>query len=384
MNRRTFIAAASAAVAFSTQRAFGQIETNKLSGTTFVSDLTGATIDLGNTGFEFLAQFLDSEVGDEMVSFRNDTHHVSVRFVPAGTDAEVYLDNRFTAIDEQSEVAEVLGRDVMDDGGWMALSSLSLENINHAFYLEFQLGAFPGYDLEVSMNAEPDVFHDGFDLVEDVLLEGMEPFLFIQDSNILSLDFPVLAAAGSSRSSRASGDSQSGRSSRGRRSTSGQTETPAAGDDDVIEAVRAHQAQFHGELDDLDAILDRITNSPDLEAEAIEIFGELGSLATVWEAYPTDADALVFPASLADLETTYRDWATVIGEMGNALGSWSRGLGELDAFIDALDTAFTADDALEAVLDGLEGSKIRPGHVDLRGLKHRVVVASAALGTRGV
>src|SRR5690554_2691539 len=96
MNRRTFITAG-AALALSTQSAFGKL-VEQLSGSTAVSYLTDAEVDLGRTGFMFHSCFLDPQGDSEIMAFSNETCDASVRFIPSGTDPEVYIEERIVGI----------------------------------------------------------------------------------------------------------------------------------------------------------------------------------------------------------------------------------------------------------------------------------------------
>lgn len=363
MNRRTFITAGIAAFAFSSQRAFAQIDVNMLSGTRFTSELTGAEIDLGRSGLELMAQMFNDENGDELITFGRDTILGSVRFVPTGTDAQSYLDKRFAAIDDQSQLVELLGTGVMDDGGWLALSTLSSEDTNYAMYLEFQLQAFPGYDLEVFMSTDPESFHEGLELIQAVLVEGMEPFLFTQESDVANLAFPIVAASvPSSRTGRTSNSSRSGSGSRttGSNISGGSNTSSADADPDtVIEAVRSHQAQFMDELDTFYGVVDALIDEDSTSESELTLFTDLMDLMFAWIMYPDEASALVFPPELSSLESAYFEWSDSVGEMGATMSAWMLGDGEIDAFMDAIEVGVQLNSVLSAELRTL-GIVIRP------------------------
>lgn len=378
MNRRTFISAGVAVFALSTRSVSGEINANLISGTRATSELTGAEIDLGRTGFEFVSQMFNDQTGDELVSFRNDTAHASVRFVPSGTDTQAYLEKRFAEIDEQAQAVEMLGTEVLDDGGWMALSTLSSESLNYAIYLEFQLGAFPGYDLEVFLNTAPEAFQDELELVQGVLVEGMEPFLFTEESDVQNLTFPIVAASGtSSRSGRGSSRSGSGTTSLSESASSGQSNALGMEDDPaiVIEAVSDHQQQFMGELDRFYELVDMAATEDPSVVDQSEWLDGLLTLMFSWIGYPEAATDLSFPSDLATLESTYIEWAAAIGEMGVTMSAWILGDGDIDPFLDAIDVAAQVNTVLSAELRTL-GVVINPLW---RGFTHTVEAQLRAL-----
>lgn len=352
MNRRTFITAG-AALALSTQSAFGKL-VEQLSGSTAVSYLTDAEVDLGRTGFMFHSRFLDPQGDSEIMAFSNETCDASVRFIPSGTDPEAYIEERIAGISGQMENDEVVGFDVFDDGGWMAMSVLDSNGIDRGVYLEVQLNAFADYDLEVYLVADHDSLPDDLDLMQQVLLEGMEPFLFTEESEMPELIFSSTANSGSSRTGRSSSSRQSQTTTGNSRSTdstnSGTSATADLDADEVVEVVRQHQSQFMGEVDRFYEIVEMLGDETSSDAEEVGWFDELLNMMFSWTEYPVTASDLTFPPELAGLKSTYVEWSDGVGAMGVTMGEWMLGEGDIDTFLDAVDVAMQLNSVLSAEL----------------------------------
>lgn len=356
MNRRSFIIAGTTALALSTQRVFGQVLIQDISGTSTTSELTGAQVDLGRTGFEFFDRYLDEENDVEIIGFSNATGSGSVRFMPAGSDPENYIEERIEAISEQMRAIEVVGTETFVDGGWMAMSILDSKETHRGVYMEVQLDAFTGYDVEVYFASDNETFADNFDLMQQVVFEGMEPFLFVDDSQVQTLTFPVVSASTSSRVGRGSSALDSGAANSKNTAAGSEDADP----DDVVEAVRDHQAQFNDELDRFYEIIETLAEEGATSENEALLFADLMDLMFSWSGYPGAAGELAFPSSLSSLEAAYFEWADSVGETGYTMSAWMLGEGEIDAFFDALDAAVQLNSALSAELRTL-GVVIKPG-----------------------
>lgn len=363
MNRRTFLAAAAASLAFSS-RHVGAQQMAQLSGVTAVSELTGAEVDLGRTGFAFYGRLLDTRNDTETLGFSSETSDGAVRFIPAGTDAEAYLNDLVDPVAAQMETSELVGMDIFDDGGWMAMTVETTEGKSRGMYREVQLNAFPGYDLEVSLFSDEDAFEADFDLMQQVQLEGFEPFLFTQESEMPAMIFSTTTSSSSAGTGRNSGTTQSGTSTT---NTRGSESTSAGGPgeldtDGVIQAVREHQTQFNGELDRFYEIVEMIGSETATDEDEADWFDELLTFMFSWSGYPEAASALTFPAELSSLESTYFEWSDAVGLMGTTMTEWIMGEGDIDTFFDAIEVAVQLNSALSAELRTL-GVVIKPvGH----------------------
>lgn len=380
MNRRTFIAAGAAALAFSSKLVNAQLM-GQLSGVIAVSELTGAEMDLGSTGFTFYSRLLDTKNDSETLGFSSETCDAAVRFIPAGTDPGTYLEDRVDPIAAQMESSELVGMDAFDDGGWMAMTTQTTAGVSRGMYVEIQLNAFPGYDLEVFFSADEETLEDDFELMQQVQLEGFEPFLFTQESQMPEMIFSSAASSGTRTRGQNSGSTQEDNG--GSRSSSS-TDTRDLDADGVVEAVRDHQAQFNGELDRFYEIVEMLGDEEASVVDEAGWFDELINMMFSWSGYPETASEMVFPSELSSLESTYIEWSDGVGEMGMTMGAWMLGEGEIDPFLDAIDVAVQLNSALSAELRTLgviikpveQGFK-RPGNFPRRSLNtyvsmHRV------------
>lgn len=377
MNRRSFITAGTAVLALSSHRAFGQV-INQLSGVNATSELTGAVIDLGKTGFAFHSRYVDSRADVEIMAFSNETCDGAVRFIPNGTDPELFLADRADGIAAQMESSAIVGSDEFDDGGWIALAITDDESIKRGAYLEVQLNAFDGYDLEVFFVSDLETLDDNFDRIQQVHVEGLEPFLFTQESGMPAITFVEGSTSTSGRSGRSTRSSSSqaddteDTNTRGSETSAnqGSGRTASGGDPETaIEAVRDHQSQFNDDLDRFYEIVEMLADET-TETEDDGWFDEMLAFMYSWKDYPSIASDLAFPSELSALETAYVDWADGVGQMGISMEEWLFEDAGIDPFLDAIDVAVQLNNALSAELRAL-GVVIRPGEQGMFSLTHR-------------
>lgn len=357
VSRRAFLAGSIVTLAVSATRVGAQ-DISEISGTTVTSELTGATIDLGRSGFEFILTSVNDATGEEGFDFSNDVAIGRVGFVPEGAIPAEYLNTKLEDIDSANAESILHGYDSLDDGAWMAIAALSEEGVSNGIYMEYQVGAFDGYDLFVYLNSPPESFPDDFAAFQQIDLAGGPPALFLEESGIESLEFPVLVSSttGTSNRSRStrrtrgeSGDNDetnSRRSSRGQQTGSGDT-------NDYVEAVTAHKEQFRESLDEFFELANLTISETASDEETNEAFAAISELAMEWLNYPAVASELTAPSDLASLDDVYRDWADEIGALGSNWMDALVGVGDFDQFFAQLEVVEESDGLLAAELEAL-------------------------------
>lgn len=339
MNRRSFVslgvavvAPFSVAVPVSAQRA-----------PILESMLTGATLDFSDTNYEFVDHTATTSTDGGTTERFELTSELStlivqlISWVPQPKVTDLHLqavDSMATTYGEDN--VEHNGLHELEDGAWMSFRIAAPRKPVEVWYSEFQNEAFPDVNLFIEINMLESDAEAALAEAQRVLIAGMPPFLFFEESGADS-DLFVTATA------------DTGRSSRGTRSSSETTSTStvAMTEEEVVQAVRDHQAQFHDELATFDA---QVQAGLEDDADSAEWFTVMLDLMFSWSTYPTPASELIFPDSLSTLASDYTEWADGIGDMGAKMGQWMTGSGEIDAFIDAMDIVIELDRALSANL----------------------------------
>ena len=362
MNRRKFVWATSASIALMSHRALAQRSSRNSSTTVLTSELTGGEVDVSGTSLEMVNQHIDTADGSEHFHFAmEDGGQFDIIMWPQATaDAADFVQsqiNMFLAINPDSEI---LAEDEFEDGGWVAF------NVNNVGYYEYQLNAYPGHDLVILFNAPAETFETIFEQAQAVHIDGFPPFLFAEESAILSVAATqVTTNSTSSRSSRgsATGEATNSRSSRSSRGTSETTtETPetrssrsssrsgSSAAADPVTLVREHRDTFLDSYDEFYTLLQSAADETTPEDDVDQAFVEMVSIAKEWQGYPEDAALVIWESGTAELETAYLDWADLVGELGYTFEDFYNRLASVDDFLGVYDAWVVADDELLAIL----------------------------------
>lgn len=342
MNRRTFFLGASAGLAPIGNQAFAQRRGQ--SSTTLTSELTGGEVDLGNSGLEVINHHIDNADGSEHIHFAVEGGQFDLIFWPhTSGDATDFVANAAAMFPAVMPDTEELGADTYEDGGWIALDAGVLA------YYEYQLGAYGDHDLIVTLAAPLDTFEQVYEQAQAIQLDGMPPFLFSEESGIVALAAERASAASSTTTSRTSrGSSTAATNSRSSRSSTSQ-----ASSEDPVEAVLEHRATFITSYDAFFEQLELAADETATDREVEDAFAALVNFAFEWQGYPDQAAEVTFTPDLADLESTYLDWADAIGEMGFVFEEFYMGTATVDDYLAVHDEWTVIDDDLLAILDGL-------------------------------
>lgn len=333
------------------------------------STMTGSVIELIDDAWNFELGFGGMEEGDgylrELYLMDSDTAALEVEFVQTDLTPEGYLElvqERYQTNWHQFELAD---SGATDDGLWFAASATTTA-VPVSMYCELQVGAFEQADLMITLLSEPPLFAESVSSAQEgVLIGDLEPFIMIEPSDVMSLEFPVLAIAvatettrRTTRSSRTVGgteEAQDDRSSSRRSNRRGESQptSTATTDGDFVEVVRAHRDEFLVTFNAFNTAMSTFFAETSTEEEQAESFEAIAPLAEVWTTYPQQASQATAPAEFAELEALYLDWADEIGALGT---SWLDFLGRtatVEEFFAQLDIVDEIDLELGAALDAL-------------------------------
>lgn len=296
------------------------------------SSLTGSTIELVSDEWSFSLGFGGQDKGDdflrELYIMENASSQLEVEFVQTELTPEQYLEARLDDFLLWYPEMEIAGSGAEADGIWFA-ASLADEGSALSVYCEYQAGAYEEADLVLTLKSAPDDFQANLPSAQaGVLVGDLAPFMMIEPSNVMALEFPVVAVAvatettgRTTRSSRRAGGTDepeptetSRRSNR--RGQNQQDEPTAAADGDFVEVVRTHRDDFLGTLDAFNTALGVFIADDSTEEEQAEAFEAIAPLAEEWTTYPQRAGQTSAPAEFAELGALYSDWADEISSLG--------------------------------------------------------------------
>ena len=332
---------------------------------TIESTLTGSIIEIIDDDWEFSLGFGGQDLGDEYLRelyiLNNDSSVMEIEFVQTGLTPEEYLalaQDRFLMSWPELEVVD---SGVTGDGPWFAVAMAGLEGAR-SVYCEYQPGAYEEADLMVTLMSEPSAFQANLPSAQQGILIGdLEPFMMIEPSEVLALEFPVLAVAAAteasgrtSRTSRANRGSEddSATTRRSNRRQQNQSTTTAR-DGDFVGEVRAHREEFLETLSEFQTALMVFANENAPDEDLADAFGTIDAIASVWLTYPDRVAGLTVPPEFADLGALYREWADEIGALGEEWAAFIGQTGSVDDFFAQLDVVDEIDRDLEVALDAL-------------------------------
>lgn len=301
------------------------------------SSLTGSIIELLDDDWSFSLGFGGQDSGDgylrELYNLQNASSRLEVEFVQTDLTSEEYLELKLDGLLASFPEIEIADNGILDDGVWFA-ASMATQDSARSVYCEYQSGAYEQADLVLTLFSEPDDFQTNLPSAQEGILIGdLEPFMMIEPSNVMALEFPVIAVAvatettgRTTRSSRTVGstDEPEETPSSRRSNRRGQNESTTTTDEDFVEIVRTHRQEFLATFDAFNAALSTFFAENATEAEQAESFEAIAPLAEVWTTYPQQASQVSAPAEFAELGTLYSDWANEIGALGT---SWLDFLG---------------------------------------------------------
>lgn len=381
MNRRNFIVTASVSLALASSQVAAQRTT---SSEVLESELTGGKVDFSQTALTFVQQHIDDADGSEHFHFttelgsRFDIYFWPVASGPSGAFVDANVEIAFDILG-----GETLGSETYDDGGWVAIHTGFLQ------YHEHQMGAYPGHDLVTFIWNENDEFDYIFAEAQKILVDGMAPMLFTEDSDILAIsaEHPPASAttqtASTTRTSRGSSsttESTSTRSTRNASTADEDSDDPSASTGgEAVAQVAKHQSDFHTSYSEVSPYLKIWASETAMKEEKDDAFFQLLNISAEWQNATAYAKDVVFSTQEAELESIYLDWATAQREMGFAFEGALLGSNDVDTYVVAEDAFFVIDDQLTGSLSALQGFRITPRLVSFTRTLGRQLEASRAL-----
>lgn len=354
MNRRSFFLGASAGLALIGNQASAQRRGQ--SSSILTSELTGGEVDVAGTELEVVNQHIDDADGSEHIHFAVEGGQFDLVFWPhTSGDAADFVANAAGMFSTVMPDTEEIGSDSYDDGGWIAFDAGVIG------YYEYQLGAYGDHDLIVTLAAPHDAFEQVLEQAQAILLDGMPPFLFTEESGIqeIAAERASAASSTSSRTNRnTSNEGNNSRSSRSSTSEGNESETSSRSSSttnapDPVDVVRSHRQTF---LASYEAFYEQLQIAADDQAtdrEQEDAFAATVNHAFEWQGYPDQAAEVSFISTLADLEAVYLDWADAVGEMGFEYEKFFLGTATVDDFLAVHDAWTVLDDELLATLNSL-------------------------------
>lgn len=361
MNRRNFLIAVSASVGLFGQRAFAQ--NGEENADVFISELTGAEIDFSKSSLEMAKHRIDADEGRENVFCALNRGVVRFVFTPQSPgNAKDFVDKSVSELDFLDGV-KLLNKDDFEDGGWRVFTAS-----NDKFgYFEYQLNAFQGYDLVVQYNTEVDEFLNILDEIQAIKIDGFEPFLFLEDSNLIDQfnswrgeSAPAAAATTSRRrrgSSSSATESQSSTSDSDEGKDSGSPATNTRDDASAtVQAVTDHRDAFIDSYETFIAQIGIVADDASTEDESSNALMLAMNEAFKWQVYPDDAAKVSFAPGLEGLQSLYLEWADAVSQVGFAAENVLLKGSPYEEFESAFKDAVTATQALNTELDALTRS----------------------------
>lgn len=337
MNRREFSIASLATV---TLGGFQSVSAQLAAGSDdYVSEFTGATFTWDASKW-FLNGSGVTDKGWERFNLMHALGSLYVQIIPNTLVAPDEFANRFIS---DLEPEDIVSSDSFSDGGFAIayLPPMSAPN-GQIVYCEYQLGAFPGYDLQIRFWSREDHFADTYPLVQDIDLAGGPPFLFVAESAVDALDIASFSKAQgtSTRTSRSSTSASEEDSV-----SQSDSDVPVGDYASVVnerrEAFLASWDVFYGHLMSLENL------SGDEQTRILTI---MVNIALEWQPYPRMAAELTAPEEMKTLSTLYVDWAGFVGEMGILFEQIYIGDDQSEAFVAARSSWEAVDLLLQAEL----------------------------------
>lgn len=363
LNRRTLLRTASASAAIFALSPKGLLRAQPTAeDRSFESELTGSVIELIDEQWSFNPELYelteDDDVVKEYISVSNQSSTIEIEFVQSPLSPEEYLEEVQANYARVYDAFEVVDSGASGDGAWFAGSS-TYEDFSLSIFCEYQAGAYENADLVVIVNSRPDDFQSNVPAVQDGILIGdLEPLIMVETSEVMSLEFPVLAVAvateTSGRSSRTTrGTSENENRGNTRSNRRGQDERNSTADDSYVDEVRAHRADFIASFSEFVEALAVFGDDSSTDAQLNTAFATIDRVAETWLTYSDRASELTAPAEFATLEDLYLTWADEIAQLGANWVAFVTGAGEVGAIFDQIDVVDQADKALVAELDSI-------------------------------
>lgn len=313
MNRRTFAIASTIGLATIAQNAAAQ-RTAKTK--TAVSEFTGGVVDYSNTQLELVQSHIDETDLSEHFHFQTAAgSRFDIAFWPREHGSSIELVNWYIGMIESNNLGEVQADDHFDDGGWFIMDTTHLD------YFEYQIGSYPEHDLVTLTWNYEDEFEFIIEEAQKILIDGMPPMLFLDESE-------VMAAAKPKRTTRTASSTNA---------------TVAATSSDAVAQVRKHQRDFHESLSLGFEHLDIATDDTSSEEAKGDALLELLLITVEWQNAPVYAKEVVFADTEAELQSLYLNWADLLRELGFAVEGLLLGSGSADQMT-AAQKAFTVVD----------------------------------------
>jgi len=353
MNRRKFVLSTSAAMALAGTHAMAQ-RTTRSQSTVATSEFTGATVDYSASGLVLKQQHVDEEEGAEHFHFEvPQDGRFDINFWPTALgDTADYFSWYFELWESNlGNMIEVIDRQTVGDGGWITWSLGE-----RLCYYEYQLGSYPEHDLVILLEADKSIFQEYLEKAQLVLVDELEPMLFVVDSDI--------AAVASRNSSAGSTTSTSSRSTRTTRNET-TTETPESNtstststtESDSLQAVVDHRSAFHESFAEFIELLEVVGDDTATEDESAAALAAMANISLIWQTYPSEAAGLTFSSGQSELRTTYLSWADAVGAMGTSFEQFFMGAAPIDDYLAAFETFKVIDADLLTLLEA--GSQSR-------------------------
>lgn len=347
MNRRVFVFSGTALAALPlgalVQRVAAQTETS------YQTTLTGSVIEFGDSGFTLGETGTQNDV--ETVELLLDSAAAYIDFVPTIDDHEAFIESSITDILDAGLGAELVDSGVFDDGAW-AVMSATIDGTPTALYREVQLGAYPEYDLVLSLRSSNDEFEDVITAFQDVTIDGFAPFLFLEDTDAIALVAAIVPVATTGRSQRTSRTATATETPTGQTSRRSRTSTRTSTTDDgsYREAVRAHRQEFQLTIVDFATSLGVLTDTTSTTAQTDTALLDIDALAEEWITYPEQAAKLTAPSSESVLAGLYETWSDEIAELAEIWQAARVGSSDAESILTQFEVVLDADDALGAEL----------------------------------
>lgn len=358
MNRRNFVLSASATLALTSSHVFAQRTTRNANVMT--SELTGGEVDISGTTLEFQNQHIDEADGSEHFHFAIGNDGLfDIYFWPqasgdAGQMAEGLADMWVANVPN----AEMHASDAYEDGGFVAFGSGSL-----ICYYEYQRNAYPDHDLLILYQCK-DNFEENFAATQSILIDGMPPFLYQDESGIFEIASAEMEKTSpgtpepTSRTTRGS-DTEKSQATTNSRSSRSATETSTSSSDNPVDAVIAHQEAFWNSYSEFYDLLEAFTADDATKEDVQDTWGLLVNISLDWQGYPAEAAEIQFSAEHSGLKSAYLDWADGVAFMGLKFEQFALNEATIDDVVAANDALIVLDDDLNLELDSF-GSSFMP------------------------
>lgn len=354
MNRRVLLRSVSASAFVLAANRLNALAQPTETDREYESALTGSVVALTDQQWGFNPdQYAVTEEPDytrEHFSVTNQSSIVEIDFIQTEMTPEDFLIMMQGVYESRYDGFELADSGTTADGAWFAASVLS-DGTLVSVYSEYQAGAYETADLSVTVNTLPEELEANLDAAQTGITVGdLEPFVWIQDSDVLALTFPAIAATTTTRTTRTTRSTNTGNTTETTRTTRTNRGSTTSGSSTYVDDVTAHREEFLASFAEFMTQIAVAGDATATEADLAAALAAVDLIAETWTGYADRAAGLTAPAELGQLEDVYLQWADDISALGGLWAVVRMGETDVEVVLDQIEVVNQIDQELEAEL----------------------------------